>query len=144
MSNSDSLVYLTAPLVAWIMAQGIKVCIAIVKGPRTRRSLLLLFKSGYMPSSHSAIMFGLLTVVGMRDGFSSSLFAVVLVLTLIVIYDAANVRRAVGEQGEVLHALAKLAKHQGEFYRARGHRISEVIVGSLLGIVVGWVVLQIL
>jgi acid phosphatase family membrane protein YuiD len=89
-------------------------------------------------------MFGLLTVVGLRDGFDSSLFAVVLVLTLIVIYDAANVRRAVGEQGEVLRTLAKLAKHEGDFYRAQGHRISEVIVGSLLGIVIGWLVLQIL
>jgi uncharacterized protein len=133
--------YLTAPLIAWFLAQVFKYLLQAYKAS-SFRDLSFLYKSGNMPSSHAALMISLLTVIGFTDGTSSALFAVVLVLSLIVIYDAVNVRRAVGEQGPILLELAKKAGMKPTFHLAMGHRITEVTVGTLLGFVVAVLVLQ--
>lgn len=95
-----------------------------------------------MPSSHAALMISLLTVVGVNDGMASALFATVLVLSLIVLYDAVNVRRAVGEQGPVVIELARKAGLRPSVHLALGHLISEVTVGSIIGVVTAFLVLQ--
>lgn len=133
--------YAVAPFIAWMLAQTLKYLGQAYKAS-SFRDLSFLYKSGDMPSSHAALMTSLLTVVALKDGTGSALFAVVAVLALIVIYDAVNVRRAVGEQGPVVEVLAKKAGLKSPFHMARGHRISEVAVGGLLGIVVALLVLQ--
>jgi uncharacterized protein len=137
----DSIVsiYLLAPGVAWLAAQLIKTIIAM-----TKHEHLTVYeefmRSGNMPSSHSAITVALLTVVGVRQGLDSPEFGIAFVLTAIVLYDALNVRRAVGEQGLILKALAK-----GQvFFSATGHRPLEVLAGSALGLIVAMLMLQIL
>jgi len=133
--------YLIAPLLAWALAQTIKYLLQAYKAG-SLRDLSLFYKSGNMPSSHSALMISLLTVIGVRDGTGSALFAIVAVLALIVIYDAVNVRRAVGEQGMIVLDLAKKAGIKTPFHLAMGHRLTEVTVGSVLGVVTAVVVLQ--
>ena len=133
--------YIVAPIIAWILAQTFKYLGQAYK-VSSFRDLSFFYKSGNMPSSHAALMLSLLTVVGVKDGTGSALFAVVGVLAMIVLYDAVNVRRAVGEQGQVLHELAKKAGLKPTFHMAMGHRISEVTVGSLLGVVTAVGVLQ--
>lgn len=133
--------YIVAPLIAWALAQTIKYLVQAYKAG-SLRDLSLFYKSGNMPSSHSALMVSLLTIIGIKDGTGSALFATVAVLSLIVIYDAVNVRRAVGEQGLVVLDLAKKANIKTPFHVAMGHRISEVVAGSLLGFVTALLVLQ--
>lgn len=100
----------------------------------------MFFSSGNMPSSHSAICMSLLVVIASISGLGSPEFGIMFVLTSIVIYDAINVRRAVGEQGQVLKTLVK----DKTFYMAQGHRPLEVIVGGIVGTAVGFGLLQIL
>lgn len=102
--------------------------------------------SGGMPSSHAAFVSTLSTSIGLRYGFKSDLFAVVAVFSLIIIYDAGGVRRAVGEQANVLNKIIRILdpKH---FYKSTdkeiiikdlkeliGHTPVEVLVGTFLGI----------
>jgi acid phosphatase family membrane protein YuiD len=132
-------IYWIAPLIAWMVAQAAKVAYALAKGDKggSRPTFL---SSGNMPSSHSAITIALLIVVGVLDGVHSAAFGITAVLTAIVIYDALNVRRAVGEQGLALKSLIK----EQEFFNALGHKPTEVIAGSIIGGAVSFVLLQIL
>lgn len=133
--------YIVAPLIAWILAQVLKYLGQAYKAS-SFKDLSFLYKSGNMPSSHSALMLSLLTVIAFRDGTGSAFFAIVLVLSMIVLYDAVNVRRSVGEQGPVLVELAEKAGLNPSIHLAMGHRVSEVIVGGTLGIVTAIAVLQ--
>jgi len=133
--------YLVAPLVAWFLAQVLKYLGQAYRAS-SFRDLSFLYKSGNMPSSHSALMLSLLTVIGIKDGTGSALFAIVAVLALIVMYDAVNVRRSVGDQGPVVLELAKKAGVKQSIHLAMGHRISEVVVGAAIGVVAAVGVLQ--
>jgi acid phosphatase family membrane protein YuiD len=133
--------YIISPILAWVLAQILKYLAQAYKA-HSLKDISFLYKSGNMPSSHAALMLSLLTVIAVRDGTASALFAVVLVLSMIIIYDAINVRRAVGDQGPILLELAQKAGLKPKIHLAMGHRISEVTVGSLLGIAVAVLVLQ--
>ena len=79
-------------------SQLVKTVIYLIK--REKVTFANVFSSGGMPSSHSALVTGLTVGVGLEDGFGSSTFAMCLVFSLVVIYDAAGVRRAVGQQSK--------------------------------------------
>lgn len=132
-------IYWIAPIAAWLVAQLAKVVWAMAKGA-DRESMPTILTSGNMPSSHSAITVSLLVVIGVLDGMDSAAFGLATVLTSIVIYDALNVRRAVGEQGLILKAIAK----DRLFYTALGHKPTEVIAGAAVGVLVAIGLLQIL
>jgi uncharacterized protein len=137
-------IYLLAPFLGWFLAHTIKVVMNMVKADGKRMHLSTFFKSGGMPSAHSAVMVATLTVIGMREGIDSAIFGLAMVVTAIVIYDALNVRRSVGEQGEVLRQLSDKLKVGKSFFNAKGHTVAEVTAGVLLGLVTGWLLLQIL
>lgn len=136
---------------AYLVTEGIKIVGVIVKYREFRWREF--FKSGGMPSSHSANVTALTVAVGMLNGFGSAIFGVTAGFAAIVMYDAMHVRRAVGEQGEVLRKIierdAKLEAEVSELlnkksasklkkpYFTRGHRPIEVLVGSLLGGLIG-------
>lgn len=128
---------------AWLIAQSSKVVIAVF---RTRTVEFRLFTAtGGMPSSHSALVAALTTAVGLHEGPASSLFAIALVFSLVVFYDATGVRRATGEQAEVLNQIVHDLYTAGEFRTERlrellGHTPVEVFVGIALGAAVAWVV----
>ena len=100
--------------------------------------------SGGMPSSHAAFVSNLSTMIGLKYGFSSDLFAIVAVFSLIIIYDAGGVRRAVGKQANVLNHLIKnldILKLDREkkiikedLKELIGHTPFEVLAGTGLGI----------
>ena len=96
-------------------------------------------QTGGMPSSHSASVAALSTTVGLNEGFRSTLFGVTLFFSLIVMYDAAGLRRAAGRQAAILNRL--IAEHQTlrDFRDRRlmellGHTPFEVLVGAALGV----------
>lgn len=130
-----------ATFFAWAVAQVLKVLIELIW--RRKLDLRLLTSAGGMPSSHSAIVCALATAVGMHDGVSSSLFAISLVLAVVVMYDAAGVRRAAGVQARILNQIIDelFQGHPISETRLReliGHTPIQVFVGAALGIVLSW------
>ena len=99
--------------------------------------LIFFWRTGGMPSSHSATAIAISTAVALTEGFSN-LFIVSLFLSLIVIRDALGVRRSAGLQAKAPNRLgAELSIKQGIRYDAvkevHGHTWPEVLVGSVLG-----------
>jgi acid phosphatase family membrane protein YuiD len=132
--------FLLAPLVAWAVAQVAKVIIASARARRL--NLRVLADPGGMPSSHSAIVMGLTTAVGKYDGWTHAPFAIALIFSFVVMYDAAGVRRAAGKQAAVLNRLVQdLMNMRGvqetELRELLGHTPVEVLVGAVLGIAAG-------
>jgi acid phosphatase family membrane protein YuiD len=92
-----------------------------------------------MPSSHAASVSALSTSVGVLAGFGSLLFGVTLYFSLVVMYDAAGLRRAAGRQAMILNRLiAEHFKHPEreaqKLMELLGHTPLEVLVGALLGV----------
>lgn len=122
---------------AWFIAQILKVIISLLM--ERRLDLWRLVSMGGMPSSHSALVSGLATAVGIENGLRSSEFALALVFASVVMYDAAGIRQAVSAQARILNRLLdEYFKHQRlDETRLRellGHTRVEVLVGALLGI----------
>jgi acid phosphatase family membrane protein YuiD len=95
--------------------------------------------TGGMPSSHAASVSTLATAVGLQAGFGSPIFAVAAFFSMVVMYDAAGIRRAAGRQARVLNRMIEdLKAHQvveGEILRELlGHTPVEVFVGTAYGI----------
>lgn len=98
--------------------------------------------SGGMPSSHSASVCTLTTCIGLQYGFGTPLFAVSFVFSVIVMYDAAGVRKAAGEQAKILNRIIKKFEKQEfhidqELKELIGHTKPEVLAGASLGILLG-------
>jgi acid phosphatase family membrane protein YuiD len=106
----------------------------------TRRvDFKILVRTGGMPSSHSASVSALSTCVGLNEGFTSTLFAVTLFFSLIVMYDAAGLRRAAGKQAEILNRLVdhhypRQPVREERLLELLGHTPLEVLVGAVLGV----------
>jgi hypothetical protein len=134
-------VFLIAPLIAWILAQAVKYGL---HWARTRKfgDLTFLYRSGSMPSSHTATVVALATVVGVREGVESALFGIVVVTGLIVAYDAMHVRRATGEQGLAIKKILAKLGIKTKPHHALGHKPFEVLVGAVLGVVAAAIVLS--
>ncbi len=132
--------FLLAPLVAWAIAQAAKV---ILTSWRQRKlNLRVLAETGGMPSSHAAIVMGMTTAVGKYAGASSAAFAIALIFSFVVMYDAAGLRRAAGRQAAILNRLVEDLVHMRGMQEQKlrellGHTPVEVVVGALLGIGVG-------
>lgn len=130
---------LIIPIVAWAIAQTLKVIGVIIKDKRVDFTRFV--GTGGMPSSHSAFMVCLAAVVGKNSGWNSAEFAISTAIALIVMYDAAGIRRAAGKQAEVLNKL--IFSHQDKtlfdenLKELLGHTPFEVIMGALLGAAVG-------
>ncbi|HEX7586153.1 MAG TPA: divergent PAP2 family protein [Patescibacteria group bacterium] len=94
---------------------------------------------GHMPSAHTGFIVSLVTSVGYYNGLTSGAFAVAMALAIIVIDDAARLRMYMGDQGRYLNMLIRqLNVSEEQFPRLQervGHRVSEVIVGGILGFI---------
>jgi acid phosphatase family membrane protein YuiD len=139
---------LIIPILAWALAQVIKTLIALFQGKGL--DFRYLFSSGGMPSSHSVIVTALATTAGIVEGFGSAVFGIAAILALIVLYDAAGVRQAVGQQAIVLNRIVReirfrepLTKIEADLRELIGHTPFQVVVGALLGVIFAWLWLTI-
>ena len=104
----------------------------------------ILAKTGGMPSSHSCCTMGMAVSVGLIEGFNSTQFAIALCLALIVMYDAAGVRRTVGLQARVLNQImTEIFSEHPRLSTERikeflGHTPKEVFAGAALGSVIAY------
>jgi acid phosphatase family membrane protein YuiD len=97
------------------------------------------WRTGGMPSSHSAIVCSLTTSTGLTEGISSNIFIFALIFTMVVLRDALGVRRAAGIQAKALNTLGRqVAEKIGIKFDSvkeiQGHTPLEVLVGAILGI----------
>jgi acid phosphatase family membrane protein YuiD len=134
---------LVIPICVWAISQLLKVFIVLTR--ERQLDLWFLVRSGGMPSSHTALVCALATAVAMLQGFGSVAFAVAAILAMVVMYDAAGVRQAVGRQSVVLNRIVKeivYKRPRGEVERNLrefvGHTPFQVIAGAALGIFVTW------
>ncbi|MDR3240382.1 MAG: divergent PAP2 family protein [Clostridiales bacterium] len=127
-------------ILSWAAAQIIKV---LIEFKRTKKINTALFISaGGMPSSHSSFVTAMTMSIGFKEGFNSSMFALSAVLSLIVMYDAAGVRRAAGHQAAAINMLFRTFEDQGirldkKLKELLGHTPFEVAAGAILGILIG-------
>ena len=88
-----------------------------------------------MPSSHSALITGATSGIGLELGFNSSIFALAVAISLIVMYDASGVRKSAGIQAAEINKLSKILDPKSEVMLKEnlGHTKIEVLIGSFLG-----------
>jgi acid phosphatase family membrane protein YuiD len=134
--NNDTL---WIALLAFAIAQLIKVVVDLFRTKKINTSLLI--GSGGMPSSHSAFVTAMTTAVGLQDGFDSALFAISAILSMVVMYDAAGVRRAAGRHAAIINTIIENVENSGlkldkKLKELLGHSPIEVAAGAILGIAV--------
>ena len=117
------------PLLVLILCEITKVIVERIHTGKWEEGF---FKPGGMPSSHSAFVTSLLIIVGRKLGTHSVEFAIAFVFACVVWYDAMSVRRAVGQQAQILNRL----QHWKHFSERLGHSFKQVIVGILFGSVI--------
>jgi len=133
---------LLSGLIAWFIAQTIKVPLEYIQTRRWNWSLLL--RAGGMPSSHSALVTGVAHAIGLFIGFDSAVFAIAATLAIVVVYDATGIRRQAGMHAAVINTmieeLASGHPLKGEQLReVLGHTPLESLGGVLLGLLVAQV-----
>ncbi len=128
---------LWAAVLAWALAQGIKILLTLIVDKRFDASRIV--GTGGMPSSHSSFTMALSFSIGKYHGFDSPLFAIALIFSFVTMYDAQGIRRAAGKHAEILNDMIQHHKipNQGELKELLGHTPLEVLAGAILGIVVG-------
>ncbi|MBE7702601.1 MAG: divergent PAP2 family protein [Cyanobacteria bacterium SIG28] len=126
-------------ITAVILAQITKFFVHLVW--KRKIDLRLFTTTGGMPSSHAAGVMGLSATVGFICGFSSIEFAMAFGYALVVMYDAAGVRRAAGKQAACLNRIImdiykqELKEAGGKLKELLGHTPMQVFAGALFGVV---------
>ena len=128
-------------LLAWFLAQLIKVMLDLVL--LGRLDVRRFFSSGGMPSSHSALVVACTAAIGKLYGMNGPYFALAVILSAVVMYDACNVRRSAGDTARLVNQiLAHVEKLTAEDFaddlrEVMGHTPLQVLMGALLGLGVG-------
>lgn len=128
---------LSTGLIAAFIAQVLKFILHLIF--ERKINFKIFTTTGGMPSSHSAGVVGIATSVGIIMGFSSVDFAIAMGFALVVMYDAAGLRRASGKMAVCLNKIMDdFYKHDvqavgGKLKELLGHTPVEVIAGAALG-----------
>ena len=137
-ANFKFSIILTA-VIAWLIAQTLKVLIGVIREKRFNFKWFV--GTGGMPSSHAAAVSALATSVGLEMGLTSPIFDLALVFAVVVLFDSQGVRRASGQQAEILNKILDdiYWKHRIKEDRLKellGHTPIEVLTGTALGILI--------
>ena len=132
--------YIYVPFLLWFGIQTFKVIYDLVTTKKFNFKRIM--GAGGMPSSHSAVVVGLSTLIGKYEGVNSAIFALSFIVAFVVMYDAAGVRRAAGKQARLLNKIIDTPGLTGVEVSERlvevlGHTPVEVFVGALIGFIVG-------
>ena len=128
------------PFIIWFAIQTFKVLHDLIKTKKFNFKRIM--GAGGMPSSHSAVVTSLATLIGKYEGYDSSIFALALIFAMVVMYDAAGVRRAAGKQAHLLNKIIETpgltnVEVQERLVEVLGHTPLQVFVGAAIGIIVG-------
>jgi len=126
------------PIIVALTTQIIKLTIDGI--PNNLNWQHLINDYGGMPSSHTAYVVSLATVVGLSQGFNSAAFAISFVLMLIVIRDAIGFRREIGRNAVFTNMLAKIIyKDASPSIKKKLDFLNERVCHSLLEVIVGFI-----
>lgn len=132
--------YIYIPFLLWFGIQLFKLIYDLVTTKKFNFKRIM--GAGGMPSSHSAVVAGLATLIGKYEGLNSPIFALAFIVAFVVMYDACGVRRAAGKQAALLNKLVETPGLTGvqvseKLVEVLGHTPVQVFVGALIGIVIG-------
>ena len=132
--------YIIVPLATWFCIQLFKVIWDLVATHKFNFKRIM--GAGGMPSSHSAVVVSLATMIGKTQGVTTPIFALSVIFAAVVMYDAAGVRRAAGKQAKLLNKIVETpglsnVQVQEKLVEVLGHTPMQVVVGALIGIIVG-------
>lgn len=125
----ESLKYMIIPIITAVISQCIKIFIEFIKNKKFSLERLT-FGMGGMPSTHSAVVSSLSTVIYLDYGISS-FFAVTLIFSLIIIYDSMGIRYESGRQAKIINEITG-----GNLEEKIGHKPIESLIGVILGIII--------
>lgn len=132
--------YLYTPFMLWLGIQIFKVIWDLITTKKFNFKRIL--GAGGMPSSHSAVVTSLATLIGKYEGVTTPIFALAVIFSFIVMYDAAGVRRAAGKQASLLNKIIETpglttVQVQEKLVEVLGHTPTQVFVGAVIGILAG-------
>ena len=132
--------YIYVPIVLWFSIQLFKLIYDLCTTRKFNFKRIL--GAGGMPSSHSAVVTSLATLIGKNMGVGSPIFALALIFAFVVMYDACGVRRAAGKQAKVLNDIVNTPglsniQVQEKLQEALGHTPVQVFVGAMIGVIAG-------
>ena len=132
---------LIAAIAGLVSAQLLKPLISILTGNGFR--FYLFITTGGMPSSHTSAVIALTTSVALTEGLGSPLFALCVIISLIIMNDATNVRLETGKQAKLLNEWSEIfAMHESGISPQNlktmiGHSATQVLAGLFLGVIAG-------
>ena len=134
--------YLIVPFATWFFIQLFKLIYDLVTTKKFNFKRIL--GAGGMPSSHSAVVVALCTMIGKQYGINSAIFGLSIIFAFVVMYDAAGVRRAAGKQAKLLNRIVQTpgltnVEVTEKLQEVLGHTPIQVFVGALIGFVVGMI-----
>lgn len=134
--------YLVVPFGTWFCIQLFKLIYDLITTKKFNFKRIM--GAGGMPSSHSAVVTALATMIAISQGIESPIFAISAIFAFVVMYDACGVRRAAGKQAKVLNEIVNTpgltgVEVTGKLQEALGHTPTQVFVGAFIGIIVGFV-----
>ena len=132
--------YIYVPIILWLCIQTYKIIHDLVTTKKFNFKRIL--GAGGMPSSHSAVVTSIATLIEKNQGVDSAIFGLALMFAFVVMYDACGVRRAAGKQAKVLNEIVNTpgltgVEIQGKLQEALGHTPVQVFVGAAIGIIAG-------
>lgn len=135
--------YVYVPFLLWFGIQLFKLIYDLITTKQFNFKRII--GAGGMPSSHSAVVTSLATLVGKNYGVDSAFFALTFIFALVVMYDACGVRRAAGKQAKVLNSIVNTpgltnVQVQEKLQEALGHTPTQVFVGALIGLIAGLII----
>ncbi len=141
-------IYVTIPILSWLVAQVLKVIIESIKYKKFKFSRILGY--GGMPSSHAAIVSSLATLVALNRDVTSFEFGAVFIFTLIIIADAMGVRYESGKHAKAINDIVEdlsgsdIEVEISKLKEQVGHRPIEVLAGLILGTAIAYSVVVLL
>ena len=132
--------YIYIPFLVWFSIQSFKLIYDLIKTKKFNFKRIM--GAGGMPSSHSAVVTAMATLIGKDEGVNTPIFALSILLACVVMYDACGVRRAAGKQATLLNKLIETPGLTGvevseKLVEVLGHTPVQVFVGAFIGLVVG-------
>lgn len=132
--------YIYIPFLLWFGIQLFKVIYDLITTKKFNFKRIM--GAGGMPSSHTAIVAGLTTMIGKNIGVDTPMFAISLIFSCVVMYDACGVRRAAGKQAVLLNKIIETPGLSGlqvseRLVEVLGHTPVQVVVGAIIGVTVG-------
>lgn len=133
-------IYIVVPLIAVFIAQVSKF---LIPKNHLKPSLKNLLAYSGMPSSHAAVTVSLMTIIGLKQGLASPLFALASLMAFLALRDAMGIRQYIGKQGQVINELVEdlnedryLDDRYPQLIEKVGHTPAQIIIGAVVGFLV--------